>query len=96
LWVEARDSTLNELDAIAERVVDIAATDFGNLVVESYLVTCRAQRPKQVIEVLHDYCWMGLSRGPETLFDPEVERDAPVREPAAPASFERRGLLLAL
>ena len=39
----ARPSTLYELDAIAERVVDVAATDFGNLVVESYLVTCRVQ-----------------------------------------------------
>ena len=45
-------SALDELDAIAEWVVDVAATDFRHLVVESYLVTCRTQRPAQLIQVL--------------------------------------------
>ena len=77
-----RSSSVDQLDAIPERVIDVTATHAGDLGIEASGVPGRPQRCHQAVEILDDQCRVGLGRRTKIALHPEMNLHGPVGEPA--------------
>ena len=85
--------SLDQLDPVAERVVDVAPPDAGHLVVEAHRVARRLERRAQRVEVL-DHAAPGGPCGPagSPSSTPRCSVTVGLREPAPAPGGEHGGL----
>src|SRR5262245_40304469 len=83
---------LDQLQAVAERVVDEDAFVAGQWLVLGDLAAMLARARDEAVEVAHHESRVRLAGGAKILLDPEMDFDRAVGEPGAAARRQGRGL----